>query len=42
MWISWTNLMDFSHILPMFLMILSGTTMVTALFVVMMGAMMDD
>jgi len=33
--------MNPSHILPMFLMILSGTVMITTLFVVMMGAMME-
>tara|TARA_B100001989_G_scaffold102498_1_gene71691 strand:- start:1 stop:111 length:111 start_codon:yes stop_codon:yes gene_type:complete len=30
-----------SHIIPMFLMILSGTVMITTLFVVMMSAMME-
>ena len=38
---SWINLMNPYHILPMFLMILSGTVMVTTLFVVMMSAMME-
>ena len=33
--------MNLYHILPMFLMILSGTVMITTLFVVMMSAMME-
>ena len=42
MWISWTNLMDATHILPMFLMIFSGTVFITSLMVVMMSAMMAE